>query len=48
MKLIIPEWVQHDGKPIFSIDIHPHGTKFAIGGLGNDAGRVTVRWEIKY
>lgn len=23
------------GKPIFSVDIHPDGTKFATGGQGN-------------
>ncbi|XP_063701187.1 protein HIRA homolog [Culicoides brevitarsis] len=45
MKILIPEWVHHDEKPIFSIDIHPHGNKFAIGGLGADAGRVTI-WNL--
>lgn len=45
MKITIPEWVHHDEKPIFSIDIHPHGNKFAIGGLGADAGRVTVSFS---
>uniref|UniRef100_A0A336MWY4 Protein HIRA n=1 Tax=Culicoides sonorensis TaxID=179676 RepID=A0A336MWY4_CULSO len=45
MKLIVPEWVHHDEKPIFSIDIHPHGNKFAIGGLGIDSGRVTI-WNL--
>ncbi|KZS18833.1 putative HIRA protein [Daphnia magna] len=34
MKLLKPAWVTHDGKPIFSIDIHPDGSKFATGGQG--------------
>lgn len=25
------------GKPIFSVDIHPDGTKFATGGQGKHA-----------
>uniref|UniRef100_A0A1B0DIB4 CAF1B/HIR1 beta-propeller domain-containing protein n=1 Tax=Phlebotomus papatasi TaxID=29031 RepID=A0A1B0DIB4_PHLPP len=32
-------------KPIFSLDIHPDGTKFATGGQGSDSGRVVV-WNI--
>lgn len=32
-------------KPIFSIDIHPDGTKFATGGQGNDSGRVVI-WNL--
>ena len=31
-----------DDHPIFSIDIHPAGEKFARGGQGDDYGRVTV------
>lgn len=33
------------GKPIFSIDIHPDGTRFATGGQGNDTGRVVI-WNL--
>lgn len=33
------------GNPIFSIDIHPDGIKFATGGLGNDAGQVAI-WSL--
>lgn len=32
-------------KPIFSIDIHPDGKKFATGGQGNDSGRVVI-WNL--
>lgn len=32
-------------KPIFSIDIHPNGERFATGGQGADSGRVAV-WNI--
>ena len=28
-----------DDHPIFSIDIHPAGGKFATGGQGDDCGR---------
>ncbi|XP_059615006.1 protein HIRA homolog [Phlebotomus argentipes] len=45
MKLLKPDWVHHDDKPIFSLDIHPDGTKFATGGQGNDSGRVVV-WNL--
>lgn len=33
------------GNPIFTIDIHPDGTRFATGGLGNDAGLVII-WNL--
>ncbi|XP_074643351.1 protein HIRA-like isoform X2 [Tubulanus polymorphus] len=45
MKLLKPSWVTHDGKPIFSVDIHPDGTRFATGGQGEDSGRVVI-WNM--
>ncbi|KAL0266968.1 UNVERIFIED_CONTAM: hypothetical protein PYX00_009365 [Menopon gallinae] len=45
MRLTKPGWVHHDGKPIFSLDIHPDGTRFATGGQGIDSGRVTI-WNL--
>ncbi|NWU21363.1 HIRA protein, partial [Dyaphorophyia castanea] len=34
------------GKPIFSVDIHPDGTKFATGGQGkSDSGKVVI-WNM--
>ncbi|CAB3221414.1 unnamed protein product [Arctia plantaginis] len=45
MKLLKPSWVNHDDKPIFSIDIHPTGKRFATGGQGGDSGRVVV-WNL--
>ncbi|XP_074603057.1 histone cell cycle regulator-like protein isoform X2 [Brevipalpus obovatus] len=45
MKLLKPSWVNHDGQPIFSIDIHPDGSRFATGGQGGDAGRVII-WNM--
>uniref|UniRef100_A0A8C0J9S5 Protein HIRA n=1 Tax=Chelonoidis abingdonii TaxID=106734 RepID=A0A8C0J9S5_CHEAB len=33
------------GKPIFSVDIHPDGTKFATGGQGQDSGKVVI-WSM--
>uniref|UniRef100_A0A673H1L8 Protein HIRA n=1 Tax=Sinocyclocheilus rhinocerous TaxID=307959 RepID=A0A673H1L8_9TELE len=32
-------------KPIFSVDIHPDGTKFATGGQGEDSGKVVI-WNM--
>uniref|UniRef100_D6RE52 Histone cell cycle regulator n=2 Tax=Mus musculus TaxID=10090 RepID=D6RE52_MOUSE len=40
MKLLKPTWVNHNGKPIFSVDIHPDGTKFATGGQGDCKGQI--------
>ncbi|XP_069071427.1 protein HIRA isoform X4 [Pleurodeles waltl] len=45
MKLVKPAWVNHNGKPIFSVDIHPDGTKFATGGQGQDSGKVVI-WNM--
>ncbi|KAL4646545.1 protein HIRA isoform X2 [Arapaima gigas] len=45
MKLLKPSWVSHNGKPIFSVDIHPEGAKFATGGQGEDSGKVVI-WNM--
>lgn len=46
MKFFKPAWVGHDGNPIFSIDIHPDGTRFATGGQGPEkCGRVII-WNM--
>uniref|UniRef100_A0A8C9VZN0 Protein HIRA n=1 Tax=Scleropages formosus TaxID=113540 RepID=A0A8C9VZN0_SCLFO len=45
MKLLKPSWVNHNGKPIFSVDIHPEGSKFATGGQGEDSGKVVI-WNM--
>lgn len=45
MKLLKPSWVAHNGKPIFSVDVHPDGTKFATGGQGEDSGKVVI-WNM--
>ncbi|XP_070205322.1 protein HIRA-like isoform X2 [Littorina saxatilis] len=45
MKVLKPEWVSHDGKPIFSIDIHPDDSRVATGGQGNDSGKVVI-WNM--
>ncbi|ESO06634.1 hypothetical protein HELRODRAFT_64173 [Helobdella robusta] len=48
MKLLKPAWVSHDEKPIFSIDIHPDGSRFATGGQGDSsgAGKVII-WNME-
>ncbi|KAJ9585378.1 hypothetical protein L9F63_002838, partial [Diploptera punctata] len=45
MKLLKPNWVTHDDLPIFSIDIHPDGSRFATGGQGEDSGRIVI-WNM--
>ncbi|XP_047097775.1 protein HIRA-like isoform X1 [Schistocerca piceifrons] len=45
MKLLKPTWVSHDELPIFSVDIHPDGSRFATGGQGGDSGRIVI-WNM--
>ncbi|KAK2163973.1 hypothetical protein LSH36_71g03036 [Paralvinella palmiformis] len=45
MRLLKPDWVSLDGKPIFSIDIHPDGSRFATGGQGDSSGKVVI-WNM--
>ncbi|GJQ84164.1 hypothetical protein Trydic_g2841 [Trypoxylus dichotomus] len=46
MILLKPLWVRHeDNKPIFSVDIHPKGSRFATGGQGGQGGRIVI-WNI--
>eukprot|EP01132_Coremiostelium_polycephalum_P000598 gene598-744_t len=35
MKILKPQWINHSGFPIFSIDVHPDGTRLATGGGDN-------------
>ena len=46
MQLLKPVWVAQEGHPIFSIDIHPDGDRFATGGQGVDSGRIVI-WNMK-
>ncbi|XP_064619273.1 protein HIRA-like isoform X2 [Lineus longissimus] len=45
MKLLKPGWVTHDGNAIFSVDIHPDGSRFATGGQGENSGKVII-WNM--
>ncbi|KAJ8924558.1 hypothetical protein NQ315_000707 [Exocentrus adspersus] len=46
MIFLKPSWVNHeDDKPIFSVDIHPKGGRFATGGQGASGGRIVI-WNI--
>ncbi|KAM7452000.1 hypothetical protein ABFA07_000600 [Porites harrisoni] len=45
MRLLKPSWVSHEGRPLFAIDIHPDGSRFVIGGQGDDSGKVTI-WNM--
>ncbi|XP_042235898.1 protein HIRA-like [Homarus americanus] len=48
MQLLKPEWINHDGgKAIFSVDLHPDGTRFATGGQGQDSSGRVVVWNLK-
>ena len=46
MQLLKPSWIAVEGQPIFSLDIHPDGTRFATGGQGVDAGRISI-WNMR-
>ncbi|XP_069984346.1 protein HIRA isoform X1 [Penaeus vannamei] len=48
MKLLKPPWINHDGdKAIFSVDLHPDGSRFATGGQGQDSSGRVVVWNLK-
>jgi len=48
MKLYKPLWISHDGQAIFSVDIHPDGSRFATAGQGDGGnnGKVIV-WNMR-
>lgn len=47
MKFLKPSWVHHEANnPIFSIDIHPDGSRFATGGQGDDNGKIII-WNMQ-
>ena len=46
MQLLKPSWVSFEGRALMSIDIHPDGERFAVGGQGVDCGRVSI-WNMK-
>ena len=43
MRLLKPTWVSHDEQPIFSVDAHPDGSRFATAGNDN---RIKL-WSLK-
>ncbi|XP_014250807.1 protein HIRA [Cimex lectularius] len=45
MKVFKPHWIGHEGKPIYSIDIHPDGSRVATGGQGINSGRIVI-WNM--
>ncbi|XP_045597178.1 protein HIRA isoform X2 [Procambarus clarkii] len=48
MQLLKPEWINHDGgKAIFSVDLHPDGSRLATGGQGQDSSGRVVVWNLK-
>lgn len=46
MKLLKPQWISHGGNPIYSLSIHPDGTRLATGGQGADNG-VVILWNME-
>lgn len=46
MKLLKPKWVSHGGNPIYSLSIHPDGTRLATGGQGDDTG-IVILWNME-
>ncbi|CAD5116678.1 DgyrCDS5544 [Dimorphilus gyrociliatus] len=48
MRIIKPGWVHHNNEPIFSIDIHPDGSRFATSGSssGFGSGKICV-WNME-
>ncbi|KRZ10830.1 Protein HIRA [Trichinella pseudospiralis] len=47
MKFIKPNWVNHDGLPIYSVDIEPAGNRFATGGQSATGIGLIVLWSLK-
>ena len=48
MQILKPHWIASEDRPIFALDVHPDGTRFATGGIGADsaAGRVAI-WNMQ-
>lgn len=46
MQLLKPHWISDETYPIFSIDVHPDGSRFATGGQGKDSGRISI-WNLE-
>lgn len=41
-----PAWINHEeNNPIFSVDVHPKGNRFATGGQGISGGRIVI-WNV--
>ena len=48
MQILKPHWIASEDRPIFALDVHPDGTRFATGGIGADSatGRVAI-WNMQ-
>ena len=44
MKIVKPDWI-NDATPIITCDIHPDGSRFALGGSTKDAGKIQI-WNM--
>ncbi|VDN03911.1 unnamed protein product [Thelazia callipaeda] len=48
MQLTNPVWIHHSGGAIYSVDIHPNGTKIATCGQGGEGGSgLVIIWNVK-
>ncbi|EDV20126.1 uncharacterized protein TRIADDRAFT_32472 [Trichoplax adhaerens] len=45
MKLVKPDWIEHEGGAIYSLDIHPDGSRLATGGAGKGCGEICI-WNM--
>lgn len=46
MKILKPEWVSDDNTPLISCDIHPDGSRFAVGGNSVQGGGKIQIWNM--
>uniref|UniRef100_A0A023F2Z3 Protein HIRA n=2 Tax=Triatoma infestans TaxID=30076 RepID=A0A023F2Z3_TRIIF len=46
MRVVKPDWINHNGMAIYSIDIHPDGSRVATGGQGDNSGGRIVIWNM--
>lgn len=46
MRLLKPQWVNHDERALFCVDIHPDGSRFATGGQGQDRTGTVCIWNM--
>ena len=46
MKLLKPEWIVEEKSPLISCDIHPDGSRVAVGGCSGQGGGKIQIWNM--